>query len=79
MGSAVTLREDLSAGQLRELAGRSGDANQTRRLLALSAIYDGGRRAPRPPAAGASSPQVGLARPRRTQGVTSKWVHIPKT
>ena len=41
MGLAVKLREDLSAGQLRGLARRSSDANQTRRLLALSAIHDG--------------------------------------
>jgi transposase len=41
MGSAVKLRGDFSAGQLRELARCSDDANQTRRLLALSAIYDG--------------------------------------
>ena len=40
MGSAVKLRE-FSAGQLRALARCSDDANQTRRLLALSAIYDG--------------------------------------
>jgi hypothetical protein len=39
MGSAVKLREDYSAARVRALARRSGDANQTRRLLALSAIY----------------------------------------
>lgn len=44
MGSAVKLREDYSAARVRALARRSGDANQTRRLLALSAIYDGGSR-----------------------------------
>jgi hypothetical protein len=35
---------DYNAAQLRELAKRSDDANQTRRLLALAAIYDGGCR-----------------------------------
>ena len=37
-------RLDHEAGRLRELAKRSEDANQTRRLLALAAIYDGGCR-----------------------------------
>ncbi len=44
MAAAVHLREDYDAARLRELAKRSEDANQTRRLLALAAIYDGGSR-----------------------------------
>src|SRR4249920_336507 len=44
MAAAVRLREDYDAAQLRGLAKRSEDANQTRRLLALAAIYDGGSR-----------------------------------
>ena len=44
MGAAVRLREDYDAGQLRQLAKRSDDADQTRRLLSLAAIYDGGSR-----------------------------------
>jgi transposase len=44
MAAAVCLREDYGAAQLRALAKRSGDAAQTRRLLALAAIYDGGSR-----------------------------------
>jgi transposase len=44
MGSAVGLRGDYEAGQLRGLAKRSVDAAQTRRLLALAAIYEGGSR-----------------------------------
>jgi hypothetical protein len=44
MASAVGVRGDYEAVQLRELAKRSEDANQTRRLLALAAIYDGGSR-----------------------------------
>ena len=44
MGAAVRLRGDYDAGQLRALARRSEDAAQTRRLLALGAIYDGGSR-----------------------------------
>ena len=44
MGSAVGLREDFSALDLRALARRSGDAAQVRRLLALAVIYAGGTR-----------------------------------
>ena len=44
MGAAVGLRGDYEAGQLRGLAKRSEDAGQTRRLLALAAIYEGGSR-----------------------------------
>jgi transposase len=41
MPAAVKLREDFSAEQLRALARRSKDANQSRRLLSLAAICDG--------------------------------------
>jgi transposase len=41
MPSAVTLREDYSAEELRALARRSKDANQSRRLLSLAAVRDG--------------------------------------
>ena len=44
MAAAVRLREDYDAAQLRGLAKRSSDAAQTRRLLALAGIYDGGSR-----------------------------------
>jgi transposase len=44
MAAAVGVRGDYAAVQLRALAKRSEDANQTRRLLALAAIYDGGSR-----------------------------------
>lgn len=44
MAAAVRLREDYDAARLRELAKRSADAAQTRRLLALAAIYAGGSR-----------------------------------
>ena len=44
MAAAVRLREDYDAAGLRELARRSADAAQTRRLLALAAIYAGGSR-----------------------------------
>jgi transposase len=41
MAAPVPLRSDFDAGQLRGLAKRSRDAKQTRRLLALAAIYEG--------------------------------------
>jgi hypothetical protein len=41
MRPPVQLREDYDAPDLRVLAEASRDANQTRRLLALAAIYDG--------------------------------------
>ena len=41
MSGAVNLREDFSAEELRALAKRSRDANQSRRLLSLAAIRDG--------------------------------------
>jgi transposase len=44
MGAAVALRADYGADDLRALAKASRDARQTRRLLALAAIYDGGAR-----------------------------------
>lgn len=44
MGAAVPLRDDFDGVRLRALARRSRDANQSRRLLALAEIYDGGRR-----------------------------------
>ena len=44
MGAALSLREDYSSDDLKRLARASRDANQTRRLLALSVIYGGGRR-----------------------------------
>jgi len=41
MPAAVKLREDYSAEQLRALARRSKDVNQSRRLLSLAAVRDG--------------------------------------
>ena len=45
MPSAVRLREDYSAEELRALARRSKDVNQSRRLLSLAAVRDGMDRA----------------------------------
>ena len=45
MPSGVQLREDYDAAELRELAKRSRDPRQIRRLLALAAVYDGMSRA----------------------------------
>ena len=41
MVSAVTLREDYSAAELRRLAAATRNANQSRRLLSLAAVLDG--------------------------------------
>jgi transposase len=45
MSSSVQLRDDYDAAGLRELAKRSRDPRQIRRLLALAAVYDGLSRA----------------------------------
>ncbi len=44
MGSAIVLREDFTSTDLRALANRSKDAGQSRRLLALAVVYEGGKR-----------------------------------
>jgi transposase len=44
MAVAVPLRSDCDAAQLRTLAKRARDPDQTRRLLALAAIYEGSSR-----------------------------------
>ena len=44
MGRALSLRDDFGGAALRRLARASRDADQTRRLLALAVIYDGGSR-----------------------------------
>ena len=41
MPASIRMREDFTACELRRLAGRSKDANQGRRLLALAAVRDG--------------------------------------
>ena len=44
MAAPIPLRGDYDGATLRRLAKASEDADQTRRLLALAVIYDGGRR-----------------------------------
>lgn len=44
MAKAIALRGDYTAAQMRNLAKNSRDADQTRRLLALAAIYEGNSR-----------------------------------
>jgi transposase len=44
MGRAIALREDFDGRVLRRLAKGTKDAGQSRRLLALAEIYDGGKR-----------------------------------
>ena len=43
MSAPIPLRRDFGASQLRGLAKKTKDGPQTRRLLALAAIYDGSR------------------------------------
>jgi hypothetical protein len=44
MSAVIGLRGDYTANDLRRLAKASRDAKQTRRLLSLAAVYDGGSR-----------------------------------
>ncbi len=44
MGRAITLRDDFDGPVLRRFAKASKDVGQSRRLLALAEIYDGGKR-----------------------------------
>ena len=44
MRPGIALRQDYDAAQLRALAQATRDAGQSRRLLALAEIYDGGSR-----------------------------------
>ena len=44
MGAAIGLRADFDGAALRRLARKTTQANQSRRLLALAEIYDGGSR-----------------------------------
>ena len=44
MAAPIPLRSDVTAAELRQHARRTRNASQTRRLLALAAIYDGGSR-----------------------------------
>ncbi len=55
MAAAIGLCDDYDAAGLRELAKWSEDADQTRRLLALAVVYDGGSRSD-----GAKAGGVGL-------------------
>lgn len=52
MSAAIPLRDDYTGSRLRALARGSKDANQTRRLLALAVVYDGGKRSDAAEAAG---------------------------
>jgi len=44
MGAAIGLRADFDGATLRRLARKTKNAKQSRRLLALAEIYDGGSR-----------------------------------
>ena len=63
MSTPVPLRSDFDTIGLRMLARRSRDPDQTRRLLALAEIYDGGSRpdAARIGGSGCRSCAIGLS------------------
>src|SRR5438067_11524918 len=63
MAAAVRVRRDYEAAQIRVLAKRSKNAAQTRRLLALAAIYDGGSRTEAARIGGVGRTISGRARP----------------
>lgn len=44
MAAPIPLRNDFTATDLRQLARKTSDAQQARRLLSLAVIYDGGSR-----------------------------------
>jgi transposase len=44
MAAPIPLRSDMTSDDLRQHARRAREASQTRRLLALAALYDGGTR-----------------------------------
>ena len=44
MRAGIALREDFTGEELRTLAKRTGHAGQSRRLVTLALIYDGGSR-----------------------------------
>ena len=70
MSAALRLREDYDARRLRALAKASRDANQTRRLLALAAIYEGASRS-------AAAQIGGVARQAVRKWVVAFNVHGP--
>src|ERR1700720_4794763 len=91
MGAAVCLREDYDAAQMRGLAKGSSDAAQTRRLLALAMIYDGGSRTEAAKIGGVGSESGrcrglgagfqcrGAARPGQWQGAVQRVATHPST
>jgi hypothetical protein len=58
MPAAVKLRDDYSAEELRALARRCKDVNQSRRLLSLAAVRDGMDRGEAAKIGGMGSPDL---------------------
>src|SRR5271156_833356 len=76
MPSAVRLREDYSAEELRALARRSKDVNQSRRLLSLAAVRDGMDRGSAAKIGGMDwVPRFNAAGP---EGLFDNWTEGPK-
>ena len=75
MAPPIPLRADFDAPAVCALARRSRDAAQTRRLLALAAIYGAGGISPSSLAFGS-----GLAvQQGTTRGVNCPWLRVPTT
>ena len=66
MSARTKLRDDFDADGMRSLARASKDAAQTRRLLALASIYDGGSHL-QAARIGGVSPQIGAGLDRPVQ------------
>lgn len=62
MASAVSLRADYSALDLRRLAATTRNANQSRRLLSLAAVLDGMNRTEAAKIGGNTRPTCELVR-----------------
>ncbi|ESZ68221.1 hypothetical protein X726_32385 [Mesorhizobium sp. L103C105A0] len=81
MRSAVKLRTDFSAGELRRLARNSKDVRQSSRLLSIAAVLDGMSRADAPGSAGWIARRyatgcIGSTRP-APMGLVDQWAPGP--
>lgn len=83
MPAAVKLREDFSAKELRALARRAKDVNQTRRLLSLAAVRKGKDRGEAAKIGGMDRPTlrdwVHRFNPAGPNGLFDHWTGGPKS
>ena len=76
----IPLRTDLDAQRLRGAARESTDSGQTRRLLALAAIYDGASRTEAARIGGVTQPPLAhlpipIRRAVRCRGMMPSWIN----